>query len=44
MLSATQAYDAQHTAHEKLRGTRRSAYNSAVYHQSTENNIVKVIA
>ena len=39
VLSGTQAYDVQHITKANSRGTRRSVYDSVVYHQSTENGI-----
>ena len=43
VLSAAQAYDAQHVTNETSRGTRRGVYNITIYHESTENNILKVV-
>ena len=39
ILSTTQSYDAQHVTNVTSRGTRRSVYNSTIYHESTENDI-----
>ena len=39
VLSAEQSYDAQHVKKATSCGTRRSVYNSTLYHESTENDI-----
>ena len=39
VLSAAQAYDAQHITNATSCGTRRSVYNSTIYHKSTEHDI-----
>ena len=39
VLSTAQTYNRQPATKANSRGTRRSVYNSTVYHQYTENNI-----
>ena len=39
VLSATQVYDAHHITNATYRGTRRSMYNSTMYHECRENDI-----
>ena len=39
VLSAAQAYDAQHVINATSCGTRRSVYNTTTYHESTMDDI-----